>query len=213
MDSPFLKPWQKPACMFIHWLYYSHQWFQYLALINMAGTWTSKVVMSPAPFNVGSQNDVLLCCNAPSTVGIAPSNVGKGPYIMGTPKILLISHAATSFIVAPPVRHPNTYINSKAATRFILAKTQAHPNSDSIQRLPPFLSCQKAKTPKFSYYLTAANQFVVPYMLPPNFIVFPGVNAPIHSLSNICGYLLPRSEVIFTYRNPQKCHISKQQKW
>jgi hypothetical protein len=72
----------------------------------------------------------------------APSNVG-------TPKILLICHAATSFIVAPPARHPNTYFNPKAAISFIVAKTQALPNSDSIQPLPPFLSCQKAETPKF----------------------------------------------------------------
>jgi hypothetical protein len=48
----------------------------------------------------------VLWCNAPSTVGKAPSNVG-------IPKILSLSHAATSFIVEPPARHPNTYINPK----------------------------------------------------------------------------------------------------
>jgi hypothetical protein len=89
------------------------------------------------------------------------ATMGKGPSNVGTPKILSVSHAATSFVVAPPARHPNTYINPKLPTvlwwpnprhsqtpilsnhcqLFYRDKRRKHPNVNIILQLPINLLC------------------------------------------------------------------------
>jgi hypothetical protein len=93
-------------------------------------------------------------------------------------------------------------------------------NSENPYYIPRghrFYSAGAPGTPKLRFYPTVATIFIMhkggdtqiliiiiplpinllyPNTLPPDFVVSPGVNAHIHPLSDICGYLLPRSEVI-----------------
>jgi hypothetical protein len=52
----------------------------------------------------------------------APSVVGKGPSSVGTPKILIISHAANSFYSAVPTGTPKLRFYPTVATIFIIPK-------------------------------------------------------------------------------------------
>jgi hypothetical protein len=93
---------------------------------------------------------LFLQLHKPIIVAKCATTVGKGPSSVGTPKILIISHATTRFVVAPSAATTNTYINPNAATSFTWPKPRHFQTPILSNRCYHFYRSKRRKHPHFN---------------------------------------------------------------